>query len=189
MPAKKPLSEYDDKRRFDRTPEPSGERGRETAAKRRKAKKLVFVVQQHRARRMHYDFRLEVGGVLASWAIPKGPSLNPGDRRLAVHVEDHPFDYRGFEGVIPEGDYGAGSVIVWDGGTWTPLETDDPAREAEIQPGRQEAARDLQPRQNARRALRRRRQLAAHQGSRRVRRSRLEDRGASRERQERPDAR
>ncbi len=131
MPAKKPLSEYDDKRRFDRTPEPSGERGRETAAKRRKAKKLVFVVQQHRARRMHYDFRLEVGGVLASWAIPKGPSLNPGDRRLAVHVEDHPFDYRGFEGVIPEGNYGAGSVIVWDEGTWTPLETDDPARAIE----------------------------------------------------------
>jgi bifunctional non-homologous end joining protein LigD len=125
---KKPLSEYDKKRRFDETPEPSGARGRQTATKRRGTKKLRFVVQQHHARRMHYDFRLEVNGVLASWAIPKGPSLNPADRHLAVHVEDHPFDYRSFEGVIPEGNYGAGSVIVWDEGTWTPLETDDPAK-------------------------------------------------------------
>ena len=129
MPSKKkPLSEYDKKRKFDRTPEPSGARGRETATKRRGTKKLRFVVQQHHARRMHYDFRLEANGVLASWAVPKGPSLNTADRHLAVHVEDHPFDYRTFEGVIPAGNYGAGAVIVWDEGTWTPLETDDPAK-------------------------------------------------------------
>ncbi len=130
MPAKKkPLSEYDRKRSFERTPEPSGERGRATATKRRSTKKLRFVVQQHHARRLHYDFRLEVGGVLASWAIPKGPSMNPADRRLAVHVEDHPFDYRTFEGVIPAGNYGAGSVIVWDEGTWKLAEGSDPAQE------------------------------------------------------------
>lgn len=130
MPSrKKPLSEYDKKRRFDATPEPSGERGRATATKRRGSKKLRFVVQQHHARRMHYDFRLEVDGVLASWAIPKGPSMNPADRHLAVHVEDHPFDYRSFEGVIPAGNYGAGSVIVWDEGTWELVEGEDPAHE------------------------------------------------------------
>ncbi|HXP92598.1 MAG TPA: non-homologous end-joining DNA ligase, partial [Candidatus Binatia bacterium] len=130
MPAKKkPLAEYDRKRSFERTPEPSGKRGRTTATKRRGTKKLRFVVQQHHARRLHYDFRLEVGGVLASWAIPKGPSMNPADRHLAVHVEDHPFDYRAFEGVIPAGNYGAGSVIVWDEGTWQLAEGNDPAKE------------------------------------------------------------
>jgi bifunctional non-homologous end joining protein LigD len=132
MPAKqKPLSEYDAKRRFDATPEPSGQRGRATAAKRRAAKRARFVVQMHHARRLHYDFRLEVNGVLASWGFPKGPSMNPKDRHLAVHVEDHPFDYRSFEGVIPEGNYGAGSVVVWDEGTWALVEGDDPAREIE----------------------------------------------------------
>lgn len=132
MPAKarpkKPLSEYDRKRRFDETPEPTGERGRTTASKRRRTKKPRFVVQQHHASRRHYDFRLEVDGVLASWALPKGPSMNPGDRHLAVHVEDHPFDYRTFEGVIPKGNYGAGSVIVWDEGTWALAEGDDPVK-------------------------------------------------------------
>jgi bifunctional non-homologous end joining protein LigD len=119
-PAEKPLDEYHAKRDFALTPEPAGAAHADGAAGRR------FVVQRHRARRVHYDFRLEVDGVLASWAVPKGPTLDPTVRSLAVHVEDHPLEYRDFEGVIPTGQYGGGDVIVWDRGTWDPSETDDP---------------------------------------------------------------
>src|SRR5512138_1976651 len=109
------LEEYHRKRDLSRTPEPNGR----VALKRRP---LRFVVQKHRARRLHYDFRLELDGVLKSWAIPKGPSLDPNEKRLAVETEDHPFDYASFEGVIPPKQYGAGKVIVWDCGVYSPDE-------------------------------------------------------------------
>ncbi|MFN8584539.1 MAG: non-homologous end-joining DNA ligase [Dehalococcoidia bacterium] len=113
-----PLEEYDRKRDFEKTPEPPG------VARPRAAGALTFVVQKHAARRLHYDLRLEWDGVMPSWAVPKGPSLNPADKHLAVHVEDHPLDYATFEGVIPRGEYGGGQVIVWDDGTYSPDEPD-----------------------------------------------------------------
>jgi DNA ligase D-like protein (predicted 3'-phosphoesterase) len=113
------LEEYKRKRDFKKTPEPSGD---EPAA-RAKSGELFFCVQKHLASHLHYDFRLEWKGVLLSWAVPKGPSLNPADKRLAMQTEDHPFDYGMFEGVIPEG-YGAGIVMLWDYGTWEPESED-----------------------------------------------------------------
>jgi bifunctional non-homologous end joining protein LigD len=114
------LSEYRRKRDFKRTTEPKGGHAR-------KASRLAYVIQKHAATRLHFDLRLELDGVMKSWAVPKGPSLDPSVKRLAIEVEDHPIEYNAFEGAIPKGEYGGGTVMVWDKGTYGPaLKSDDP---------------------------------------------------------------
>lgn len=115
------LAVYERKRDFSRTPEPAARRATTDGA-------LRFVVQKHRASALHYDFRLEAGGTMPSWAVPKGPSLDPTQRRLAMEVEDHPLEYASFEGVIPDGEYGGGTVMIWDEGVWAPMEAVDPVK-------------------------------------------------------------
>ncbi len=135
---KKQLSEYEKKRDFRKTKEPRG------GSRRKGSKDPVFVIQKHASRTLHYDFRIEVEGVLVSWAVPKGPSTDPREKRLAVPTEDHPLEYAEFEGVIPDGEYGAGTVMIWDTGTYSNLraskEGDGASMERAVEEGKIEIA-------------------------------------------------
>src|ERR687894_482256 len=128
MPARKsdPLETYNPKRDFAKTAEPRG-----TVGARKAAGGGLFMVQKHDATRLHYDLRLELDGVMKSWAVPNGPSLNPADKRLAVRTEDHPMSYASFEGTIPKGEYGGGTVMLWDWGRWIPHPRKDPRKTLE----------------------------------------------------------
>jgi len=125
---REPLKEYKEKRDFSETPEPSGEIGKSNS-------EPIFVIQKHDASNLHYDLRLEADGVLKSWAVPKGPSMDPNVKRLAVPTEDHPMAYADFEGVIPEGHYGAGTVVVWDYGTFKNTKGDDVSLSSNLDDG------------------------------------------------------
>jgi bifunctional non-homologous end joining protein LigD len=127
-----PLDEYRKKRRFDVTSEPAGAPAKARGKRAATRAKLAFVVQKHRATALHYDVRLEWNGVMLSWAVPKGPSYDPAIRRLAMQVEDHPIEYNKFEGIIPEGEYGGGTVMIWDQGIWIP---EDPDVDAALKKG------------------------------------------------------
>jgi DNA ligase D-like protein (predicted 3'-phosphoesterase) len=126
MPNQSPLDKYKEKRDFQKTSEPKA------FIPEKKSKEPIFVVQKHDASRLHYDFRLEIDGVLKSWAVPKGPSLNPANRRLAIETEDHPLDYANFEGIIPKNQYGGGAVMVWDKGTYRNIKKDKDGKEIKI---------------------------------------------------------
>jgi DNA ligase D-like protein (predicted 3'-phosphoesterase) len=126
MPNQSPLDKYKEKRDFQKTSEPKA------FIPEKKNKEPIFVVQKHDASRLHYDFRLEIDGVLKSWAVPKGPSLNPANRRLAIETEDHPLDYANFEGIIPKNQYGGGVVMVWDKGTYRNIKKDKDGKEIKI---------------------------------------------------------
>ena len=193
------LAEYNRKRNFKVTREPPGASGWRASAEARAERARTFVIQKHAATRLHYDFRLELEGVLKSWSVPKGPSLDPSVKRLAMQTEDHPMAYADFEGIIPKGEYGGGTVLLWDRGTWEPQDAD---------PHQAFAAGNLKfllkgtklhggfalvrikPR-GPRGGARRRAELAAHQGEGRrdpPRGGRRRDRGASRERGHATDA-
>ena len=132
------LKDYKDKRDFKSSTEPGGRKDKKTTAsnKSKKDNSLAFVVQKHYASHLHYDFRLEFKGIFKSWAMPKGPTLDPADKHLAVMVEDHPYDYKDFSGIIPEGNYGAGKVEVWDEGTYHSLDAEDKkSAESEVAKG------------------------------------------------------
>ena len=154
------LKTYQAKRKFGVTAEPKGKIARRQGH--------AFVIQKHAARRLHYDLRLELDGVMKSWAVTRGPSLVSGEKRLAVQVEDHPIDYNKFEGTIPKGEYGGGTVMIWDRGTWQPQEDphQGPAqRPSVVHARRRKAARPLASGAHAPPARRKARQLAADQGA------------------------